>query len=165
MAKAKPNLVLGIDAGLRGALGAVTLTGKFHSWHRMPVREDSRGRKTIDVHGLYVLLNAYVGKVAAVVTEAQHSYGNEARSRLWRFALGVGRMQATVELIFPGVPFVDFSPQAWKEAVLGDKSMSKVDTVDWVRARFPDAELPRADGPSDALGQALFGIEVLKRST
>lgn len=167
MAKRKPQATasipretrvgIGIDAGLKGAIAVLDERGELLDWMKMPVRDDARGRNTIDAKALWLLLAPWEERALFVATEAQHSFGTEARSRLWRYALGCGRMEATAELCLPDAPLVDFSPQAWKTAILGNVSASKADAVAWARGRWPGAGLPASDGPSEAAAQAAYG--------
>lgn len=141
--------VIGIDPGLRG--GVVVLAADLScvlAKHRMPVREDFRGRRTIDFHALCVLLHPWAERCVVGAMEEQHSFGHESRSRLWRFALGVGRTQAALEACM--IPYTEVDPQTWKRSVLGSRSASKADAVAYVRSKWPEAEFSSSDGIAEA---------------
>lgn len=147
--------LVGIDLGLKGGIVCIDEAGRLMSWCIMPTKLSTRGKPDIDVCELSVFFDKLFdcGHIDLVMMEYVHSFGQEARSALFSFGRGTGKVQALLEL--RGLAYEEVTPQEWKADVLKGTDKSKKAAIGWATNRHPGVGLPKNhDGMADACGIA-----------
>jgi hypothetical protein len=158
--------VLGVDPGLKGALGFVDLSDDGMNVlgvevFDMPVAEFVDGRPVPCPRGVRRLLDEL--RPDLVVLEHVESRPGSGSVSEWRFASGFGAVLAVCQTAFGAddarVHLV--RPRLWKErmGLSSDKSAS----LDLARATFPDAADLLSRKRDDGRAEALLLVEYARR--
>ena len=152
------RVVCGIDPGASGAIGVVTVEGRWCCCQDLPVTErlTAKGGKRREVSG--ALLAAALRNirqdhdVELVVVERVASRPGEGSVQSFSFGFGVGVIHGVLATL--GLPFSLVTPQAWKKAFgLGkDKEGSRLRALQL----FPEAAESLTRKRDEARAEALL---------
>lgn len=156
---------LGIDVGFEGGIAVLDERARVLALHVMPLRRNSRGKDDIDVRALRALLQPFMhgtGFTHAAVEWAQ-SFGNERPKSMFSYGKGVGKVEATLDLL--GIGYEQPLPQAWKAVVLHGTTKDKEAAIGYCSQRWPLTSLipPACHVPADGLADALCICDYARR--
>ena len=143
------KIICGIDPGLKGGLGFVTLDGKVRDFVSMPVLKNG-AKSVVDALGVAHLLRAY--KPDYVAIEKVHAMPKQGVTSVFTFGRGLGIIEGVLAAL--QTPYIDVTPQVWqKSAFQGlEASMGKQRSIMAVRRRWPIVCGGKVtDGQADAL--------------
>lgn len=140
------KLFVGIDPGLKGAVGVIDQTGWFIGVFDLPIRHEKR-HKVIAVDMLAEILEDY--RKADVMVEIQNPRPIQGVRSAFTTGLNYGRLTATLDML--GMRWHVVSPTDWKKAIGVTKD--KDTSLEKARDLWPDAPLTRKkdDGRAEAL--------------
>lgn len=160
-------IILGIDSGITGAIGAVDLFGKYVGVHDMPVMARGKGqskvKNQVNPSELADLLNKMLsrGHVMAYLERVSSMPGQGVASM---FSMGdsFGAIRGVLAAL--DVPVGIITPQQWKKYYgLGrDKEICRAKAIEI----FPEASLGRKKdhNRAEALLIANYGLHNLERN-
>lgn len=133
-------MYVGIDLGLDGGIAVLDDTLQPLALVSMPTRLDPHGKRDINVMSLADLFNklSIIPPTSYICMEYVHSFGQEARSAIFSFGRGTGKVQAFLDLF--SLPRHEVLPQQWKEVILHGTDKSKQAAIGYAINRWPVVE-------------------------
>jgi crossover junction endodeoxyribonuclease RuvC len=148
------KIICGIDPGLKGGFGFITLDGQVNSFASMPILKNGT-KSVIDAYGVAMLLKQY--KPDYVAIEKVHAMPKQGVTSTFTFGRGVGILEGALSAL--EIPYIDVTPQCWQKALfLGlEASMGKQRSIMAVKRRWPTTCGGKlTDGQADALCLAVW---------
>ena len=146
------SVIIGIDPGQSGGLGAIASDGRYLGSIPMPVMVVSPTIKAMDVVeilGWFERMSILAKATARIYIEQVSSRPCEGVKSVFSFGVGYGGLLAVAAL--SGCPYELVTPNKWKKALAlnSDKKLS----LGRARALWPDAPLGRMkdEGVAEAL--------------
>jgi len=142
-------VVLGIDPRLDGAVAVLSSDGTLRVHPTTTDSARSGARRDYPITAMKTLLTAR--PVTLAVMESVGAWPGRGVTGAFRYGCGYGSWMALLNAL--DVPFMLFTPHAWKRQILRGTAGDTAAAVRFVRARFPGVSLPpsaRAGGPARA---------------
>ncbi len=143
------KIICGIDPGLKGGIGFITLDGKVRDFASMPVLKNGT-KSVVDAHGVAHLLRTY--KPDYVAIEKVHAMPKQGVTSVFTFGRGLGIIEGVLATL--QMPYIDVNPQCWQKSIFQglEASMGKQRSIMAVRRRWPIVCGGKiTDGQADAL--------------
>lgn len=158
----KPQLILGVDPGLSGALALLNpVTGEIPAIIDTPTLLIKRGssRRKVDLFMLNSFLDAYHKDILFSVIEEVHSMPNQGVTSTFTFGKAFGIAVGMIASY--NLPIYFTPPAVWKGSM--DLSSNKLDSVIKASKLFPNHThlWGKKDGRAEALLLAYFGKRLL----
>lgn len=150
------TLFLGIDPGLKGAVGAVTSKGQYFGVWDAPIFNVD-GRNKHDIQGMCRILIGVQKLRVKVFLEAVQPFPGPGAVAMFGLGFGKGLWEGILTAF--KIPYEAIPPQRWKKQMMNGMGKSKDASRLKAQKLFPTAELhlKKHDGRAEALLLAEWG--------
>ncbi len=153
-----PNLYMGIDPGLSGAIAVFDPETQFVENFDMPTFK-IKGKSQIDLYGLARILDSFHLRIKLAVVEEVGARPGQGVSSMFKFGFNAGAAQMAVAASF--IPMRTPHPAQWKHAMGLPRGATKEDSRKLAARILPRHShlwaRAKDDGRAEATLLAIFG--------